>query len=459
MSATSKTSNSPSDGSLVIEVKYLPIGSVVPNLRNARKHSQRQIVALKAAINQFGFTNPILIDENSEIIAGHGRLEAARALYMTMVPTVRLEHLTPAQKKALAVADNKMSDLSEFDPKLLADQLGELCAIDFPVELTGFVTAEIDILLDLPGCAIEDSADAVAVQPPDLPAVSRQGDQWQLGEHRLLVADALAEESYVQLLGNDHAAMVFADPPYNVPIQGHVSGLGKTQHREFAMASGEMSTEQFVSFLGTYMKHVARFSTDGSIHFHCVDWRHVGDMIRAGSPIYTEFKNLCVWDKTNAGMGSLYRSKHELVLVYKNGDAPHINNVNLGRDGRYRTNVWTYAGANSFGRNRDADLAAHPTVKPVALLADAIRDCSRRGDIILDPFAGSGTILLAAERTGRRAAAIELDPSYVDTAIRRWQSATGRPVTLRASGMTFEEVRLQRLGNPETDTNEVPADE
>ena len=260
-----------------------------------------------------------------------------------------------------------------------------------------------------------------------------------LNGHRLLCGNALDEESYPRLLGHERADMVFTDPPYNVPIQGHVSGLGRSTHGEFAMASGEMSRAEFTRFLSTYMGHLARFSTDGSIHFHCMDWRHLREILAAGDAAYTELKALCVWNKTNGGMGSLYRSKHEMVLVYKNGAAPHINNVELGRHGRYRTNVWDYPGVNTFRSGRDEDLALHPTVKPVSLVADAIRDCSKRGSLVLDPFAGSGTTILAAERTGRRAAAIELDPRYVDTAIRRWQALTGGKAILAGDGKSFDD--------------------
>jgi DNA modification methylase len=364
---------------------------------------------------------------------------------MAQVPTIQLVHLTPAQKKALALADNKLGDMSEFNPEALALQLAELCAVDFEIELTGFTTAEVDILLDAPVVSASDPADELVEPCFDAPAVSKPGDLWQLGDHRLLAGNALDEASYVQLHGGERAVMVITDPPYNVPIDGHVSGLGKKRHREFAMASGEMSSQEFTEFLATYMQWLVKFTCDGSIHYHFMDWRHLPEILEAGGRVYTELKAVCVWDKTNAGMGSLYRSKHEHVLVYKSGKAPHINNVQLGRNGRYRTNVWSYPGVNSFSRNRAADLAAHPTVKPVALVADAIRDCSRRGDLILDPFAGSGTILLAAERTGRKAAAIELDPIYVDTAIRRWEQFTGKTAVLAATGESFAHVEA-RMG-------------
>lgn len=423
-----------------LSIEYVGLDTIVPDPRNARKHSKRQLVRLTAGMKEFGVTNPLLIDEKSKIIAGHARLEAAKALRLEKVPCIRLDHLNEAQKTALAIADNKLGDMSHFDPDLLAKQLAELCALDFNIELTGFETAEVDILLEPPRISATDPADSFAAPDPNMASVSRAGDLWICGAHRLLCGDALDADAYSRLLASERADMVFTDPPYNVPIQGHVSGLGRARHREFAMASGEMSRDEFTRFLTSYMEHLAQVSTNGSIHFHCMDWRHLREIMDAGEAVYTELKALCVWNKTNGGMGSLYRSKHELVLAYKNGTAPHVNNVELGRLGRYRTNVWDYAGANTFRSGRTEELALHPTVKPVSLVADAIRDCSKRGALVLDPFAGSGTIILAAERTGRRAAALELDPLYVDTAIRRWQTLTGGEAILADEGSCFDEV-------------------
>lgn len=237
--------------------------------------------------------------------------------------------------------------------------------------------------------------------------------------------------------------MVFADPPYNVQISSIV-GRGKIKHREFASASGEMSPEEFEAFLVKTLSLTVQYSRVGSIHYICMDWRHLSEALAAGKQVYTEFKNLVVWAKTNAGQGSFYRSQHELILVFKNGEAPHQNNIELGRHGRSRSNVWTYAGVNTFRAGRLDELSIHPTVKPVGLVADAMRDCSRRGDIILDPFMGSGTTILAAERVGRRGYGLEIDPLYVDAAIRRWQDFTKRDAVLKATGQTFDEVAVGR---------------
>jgi DNA modification methylase len=277
------------------------------------------------------------------------------------------------------------------------------------------------------------------------PAVTRPGDLWQIGPHRLICGDATNLETSARLLDGERAQMIFTDPPYNVKIDGHVSGLGAVKHREFAVASGEMSQAEFTAFLERVFANLVLRAADGAIHFVCMDWRHLGEVLAAGHRTFAELKNICVWNKTNGGMGSLYRSQHEMVFVFKSGKAPHINNVELGRHGRYRTNVWTYAGANVFSATREADLAMHPTVKPVALVADAILDCSKRKGIILDAFAGSGTTLVAADRTGRRGYGIELDPIYCDTILKRVADVARVEARLAATGQTFAVVAAERL--------------
>jgi len=251
------------------------------------------------------------------------------------------------------------------------------------------------------------------------------------------------------LLGADRADLIFTDPPYNVPIEGHVSGLGRLHHREFAMASGEMTEVEFTSFLTQVFRAAAEVSRDGSLHYICMDWRHLYEALSAGRAVYSSFLNLCVWNEDNGGMGSLYRSKHELVLLFKAGTKSHTNNVELGRHGRNRTNVWEYAGVNTFRTGRLDELAMHPTVKPVALIADAIKDASKRSSIILDPFCGSGSTLIAAEKTGRRGHGIEIDSQYVDTAVRRWQRYSGKSACLDGSNATFEEISDRRSSSPE----------
>jgi len=419
----------------------MSVTALTPYARNARTHSKKQIKQIAASITAFGFTNPVLIDGAGRIIAGHGRVEAAKLLGRTSVPTIRLEHLSPEQVRAYIIADNRLAELAGWDDAILATELQVLSTLDldFNLELTGFETAEIDLLIEGLEIGEAPAEPEPAFEGPDRsrPAVSVPGDLWRLGGHLLFCGDALNVASYAALMGDEKARMVFTDPPYNVPIAGHVSGLGKIKHDDFAMACGEMSESQFTGFLRTAFGHMADFSIDGSLHYHCMDWRHAYEILGAGRTVYREFKNLCVWNKNNGGMGSFYRSKHELVFMFKKGTAPHINNVELGRFGRSRTNVWDYPGANSLTGKYGRDLALHPTVKPVALVADAILDASRRGDIILDPFAGSGSTILAAEKTGRRARAIELDPYYVDTIIRRFQKETGVEAVIADSGMPF----------------------
>lgn len=426
-------------------VEHRPPGDLKANSRNARTHGSKQIELLAAGITQFGFLVPVLIDEQDVILAGHGRVEAAKTLKMETVPTIRVSHLTAERKRAFVLADNRLAQLAGWDDQLLGAELGELFALDldFDIEITGFDTVDVD-RLDVVASAPRAQQEVVAEVDRKQPAISRLGDLWQLGPHRLICGSALEEDTYRHLLGDDRVQMVFSDPPYNVKIDGHVCGLGSVKHAEFSMASGEMSADQFIGFLRTSMRLTSSFSVDGAIHYICMDWRHMGEMLAAATAIYGAPKNLCVWSKTNAGMGAFYRSQHELVFVFKVGSASHINNFGLGGRGRYRSNVWVYPGANTFKRGRMAELEAHPTVKPLAMVVDALKDCSRRSGVVLDPFLGSGTTLLAAEKTGRLGRGIEFDPHYVDVAIRRWQEMTGKPAIHLESGLTFEQLAAQR---------------
>lgn len=430
-----------------LRVETRPTASLQARSRNPRTHSAKQIRQIAESIRTFGFTNPVLIDGTGTVIAGHGRLRAAKQLGLELVPTIRLDHLSAEQVRALVIADNKLAELAGWDQDLLALELQGLAELelDFNLEVIGFETPEIDLLIGSAAKLAEpDSADALPTLDPAAPAVTRPGDRWAVGPHRLLCGNALDKSAYERLLPDHRARVVFVDPPYNVPVEGHVSGLGRRRHGEFAMASGEMNEAEFVRFLEEALRHHAAHSADGAIHYVCMDWRHLSQLIDAGRSVYSEFKNLCVWEKTNAGMGSMYRSQHELVAVFKVGTAPHINNIELGRYGRYRTNVWRYAGANSFGPERDDHLAMHPTVKPVRLVADALLDCTRRGDLVLDGFAGSGTTLLAAERTGRIGFGIELDPRYVDVAVRRMAEHAGLEAFHAESGKSFDAIAEER---------------
>lgn len=425
-----------------MQIEHLSVRTLKPYPKNARTHNKKQIRQIADSIERFGFCNPVLIDDNRQIIAGHGRVEAAKLLGIGDVPTVRLTHLSETEKRAYILADNRLAERSGWDKEILAVELQALVDLDFEVSLTGFGTADIDLLMEdveEPSPA-EDNRPAYGEEPP----VALHGDLWTLGRHRLLCGDARDPGSYNHLLGQDQADFVFTDPPYNVPIDGHVSGLGRVRHKDFAMGCGEMSEDQFTSFLREIFELLRRFSRDGAIHQICMDWRHMREMLAAGYSAYRELKNLCVWNKNNAGMGTFYRSKHELVFVWKSGTAPHINNFELGQYGRSRSNVWDYEGVNTLRSGRLDELAMHPTVKPVALVADAIKDCSHRGNLILDPFGGSGTTLIASERTGRKARLLEIDPRYVDVTIRRWQAFTGKQALLAPLDETFEDVAEAR---------------
>jgi DNA modification methylase len=429
---------------LTDKVAWVAIGDLKPFPENPRQHPEAQIARLMRSIEQV-WTNPILIDETGTILAGHGRWEAARRLGRADVPTLTIGGLSAAEKRAVVIADNRLPEQAVWDFDLLRGHFKGLIHIDFDVELTGFSTGEIDLLLDgKPGPATNDPADDLTGFRLDGPAVSEPGDVWELGRHRLVCADALQSTSYAALLRSERAQTLVTDPPYNVPISGHAMGRGKVRHREFKMASGEMSEEAFTGFLATFIRQAIAASSDGSIHYVFIDWRHLPELLAAGRPLYTEWKNLLVWNKTNAGQGSFYRQKHELVCVFKNGAAPHINNFGLGAQGRYRTNVLDYPSVNSLHPARRGELDLHPTVKPVALVADLIRDCSRRNGIILDPFGGSGTTILAAERAGRVARVIELDPLYVDVALRRWEQTTGIRARHAGLGLTFSQTAAKR---------------
>ncbi len=427
-------------------IQYRSIDDLKNNSHNARTHSAKQIHQIAASIKEFGFVVPVLVDEEGTILAGHGRAAAGRVLGMSQVPTVCIQHLTEAQKRAFLLADNRLAEHSTWDDERLAIELKELSSdldLAFDFEVTGFDTVDLDGL-ETRAAPKEPPAEVVAPVDRNADPVTKEGDLWQLGNHLLLCGNALEESSYTRLMGEQPAQMVFTDPPYNVKIDGHVCGLGTVKHQAFKMASGEMSEEEFIEFLGKAMRLMADFSIDGAIHYLCMDWRHDLELQLAARPVYGRAKQVIAWNKTNAGMGTFYRSKHEFVFVFKVGIVAHINNFGLGGRGRYRTNVWDYAGVNTFKPGRMDELTAHPTVKPLPMVVDAIRDCSTRRGVVLDPFAGSGTTILAAEKTGRIARALELDPHYVDVAIGRWQALTGKLAVHVESGLSLNELAAQR---------------
>jgi len=428
-------------------IEYRQIDALAVYDNNPRQHPESQLVKLTASITEFGFTMPALVDESDVIIAGEARIAAAQRAGLTEVPVIVAHHWSSAQVQAYRLADNRLAELASWDEDSLVIELAEIIELDdTPIEILGWETAEIDLVLECATTPDEGAEqDPADEQPEDakLP-ISREGDLWQFGKHRLFCGSSLDTSSWTKIMAGETAAMVFIDSPYNVPVSGHVCGLGSISHSEFAMASGEMTKEQFTEFLTTAIAKMSPHLKDGAVLHLCMDWRHMTELLAAIEANGLALLNLCVWNKTNGGMGSFYRSKHELVFVAKKGKASHMNNVQLGKHGRYRTNVWDYPGVNSFGHNRTQDLQDHPTVKPVALVADAIRDVSKPGEIILDGFLGSGTTILAAERTKRRCFGIEIEPGYVDVAIRRWEKLTGREAVLESTGQTFAEVAAER---------------
>lgn len=435
---------SPSRRNAPLSTEYISTTALSPMPGAPREHPKSQIRALTKSFETFGQVLPILIDGEHRIISGHAQWEVAKRLGLIEVMVMRVEYLTESKTKALMVALNRLADLSKWDDAALRTILLDLheLDLDFDIEAIGFTEIEIELRIGDLGSVESDEQDIVVGNGD---AITRPGDRWQLGDHLLLCADALEPDSWTQLMGTELAALVVTDPPYNVPIQGHVSGLGKHKHREFAMAVGEMSAAEFTGFLETAMVHAHRWSQPGSVHYWAMDWRHVVEVGSAGQTVYERYLNMAVWAKNQPGMGSYLRSQHELLFIFAKGGAPTRNNVQLGRFGRSRSNVWNYPGAASLARTSEEGnpLASHPTVKPLALICDILLDASVKGDIVADPFAGSGTTVIAAEKLGRKARVIELDPLYCDTIIRRWQRWAGRAAVRVADGLTFSALEAQ----------------
>jgi DNA modification methylase len=419
-------------------VTYRAVESLAAYSNNARTHTKRQIRKIADSIQTFGFTNPILIEANGTIIAGHGRVEAAKLLGINQVPTICLENLTPAQVRAYVIADNRLALDAGWDQEILKIELQHLVFTDeIDISLTGFEVAEIDLLLT--EAAEEDEDDELPELVGD--PITKAGDVWILGKHRVLCGDVRDVPTVSNLMDGKQAHIVFTDPPYNVVINGNVSGKGAMKHADFAMGVGEMSKDEFTQFLKMSLGTLAQYSADGAVHFICMDWRHMTELLAAGDAVYDTLLNLCVWAKDNGGQGSFYRSQHELVFVFRKGKGRYRNNIQLGKFGRYRTNVWEYPAIRGLKQQQGEEgnlLALHPTVKPVALVADALLDCSAPGDLVLDGFLGSGSTLIAAEGVGRVCYGVEIDARYVDTAIRRWQKYTGNVAIHAVSGELFE---------------------
>jgi DNA modification methylase len=428
------------------QIETVAIHHLKPAPQNARTHSKKQIAQVANSMKRFGVINPLVVDGQNRIIAGHARAEAGKLLGLHSLPVIRLTELSDVELRAYMLADNKIALNAGWDRALLSIELAalqlELPTMGLELEITGFDPGEVDaILSDLGENPVDPSDEIPAIEPI---AVAQRGELFVLGPHRILVGDARDEKAYAALMGSEKADMAFLDPPYNVKVQGHVGGRGRTKHREFKFASGEMTSAQFIDFLSDSLGQCAANLAHGAIAYVCMDWRHCAELLKAGARAFDELKNICVWTKSNAGQGTFYRNQHEFVFVYKRGTAPHLNTFGLGQNGRNRSNVWTYQGVNSFRAGRMDELKLHPTVKPVALISDAMKDCSRRGSVILDSFSGSGSTIVAAEHLGRRAYCIEVDPQYVDVSIRRWQTLTRKDAVLERTGQTFDELSSLR---------------
>lgn len=429
-----------------LRVQMRPIGELHLWARNARQHSDKHVRQLAKSMTSFGFNCPVLVDQDDNVVAGHGRLQAAQSLGWTEVPTIELAHLTPTQAQAYRIADNRLTELSEWNETLLARELKALheAELDFDLTAIGFELPEIDLRIQ--GLSLDDDEAAPLPAPTHGQTISRLGDVWQLGPHRLICGDALDPAAYAELLQGEQVELVISDLPFNRSVSRDLSHNGKVQHDEFPMASGEMSSAQFTTFLTQVFGQVRTRLVDGALVYAFMDWRGMTEILAAGQSNAWELKNLVVWNKGVGGMGSFYRSQHELIFLFKSGRGKHTNNVQLGRFGRNRTNVWDYPGSNAFSRQgvEGELLALHPTIKPLELIADAILDASERDGVVLDPFVGSGTALLACEKTGRLGRAIELDPRYVDLTILRWEQMTGLQAIHAETGLSLEALRALR---------------
>ena len=424
-----------------------PVAALLPNPHRVQTHSPRQLEKLGRSLAISGQLSPTIVDESFCILAGHARLEAAKRAGAAQLSVVQVFGLSDAQKRQYLLADNRVGSDARLDRKALADQLPDLTILfadaGFELADTGFEVADLDeLVLDF-GDLEADPTDEVDSDIANEPLILRAGDLLSMGGHRLIVGDARYEATLDQLMAGEQAEAAFLDVPYNVSVRS-IGGRGRHKHPEFDFASGEMTRAEFVPFLTTALGNAARVSAANAVHFVCIDWKHVRDLVEAAENAYAAYLNLVVWNKTNAGQGGLYRNQHELIGVFRVGDEPHRDNIQKGIFGRNRSNVWTYAGANTFRSGRLQDLADHPTVKPTALVADALRDVTRRDAAVLDSFVGSGTTVLAGEKVGRRVRAVEINPRYAQIATRRWEVMTGKEAVHVESGLTLVELAQGR---------------
>jgi DNA modification methylase len=420
------------------------LAEVIIPARNVRDLDPAHVRETASAVAHLGFSAPILIDHENNLVDGAVRLEAAKLLGLPRVPCIVVSHLAASERRLLRIAMNRLQEKGQWNLDSLKIELQELILEDEPIEITGFSLPEIDqILLDGEVATVEQGPLA---PDPDVQPVARVGDHFIVGRHEIICGDATDPNVLERLMRNDQAQLLLSDEPYNVPIVGNVTRGG---HREFVMASGEMSDREFCAFNEAWMAACRPHLCDGALFATFIDWRGYPTVHAAATALGLTPVNLIVWVKTNAGMGSQYRSQHELLPLFKIGTAAHVNNIELGRHGRWRSNTWTYPGASSMGSDARRGLQDHPTVKPVAMLEDALLDMTNRHDIVLDPFLGSGSTLIAAEKTGRCCRGLELDPRYVDVILRRYYDVIGEQGILRETGETVLELAERRMREAE----------
>ena len=411
-----------------MEIKSVKIEEIKQNRKELRKFTDSEIEITTKVVKRFGFQVPIIIDNKNQVVLGAALLKAALNLNMEEVPVVEVQNLSEKELNTFTIAINKISMMGELDLENFAYDIQELL-FDIDLNLTpeelGFSSIEMDNLLFT--CGFEDGDDKedtpIVKDIEKVNVVAKIGDIIKLGRHILYCGDALQEESYQKLIGDEKADLVITDPPYNVKIQGNVTK--QKQHKDFVQASGEMTPEEFTKFLNNAFSRLKNFSTPSSLHYIFMDWKHLQEVQSATKDVYDKLLNICVWNKLKGGMGSFYRSQHEFCLVYKNKAGSYCNNIELGKNGRNRTNVWDYPGMSTSNKQAKKLRELHPTVKPVAMLMDIMLDASNYGDLVLDCFGGSGSTLMAAQECGRRARIIEISPEYCDIIIHRWEELTG----------------------------------
>lgn len=427
-----------------MKLELRAISSLKGLKRRARKSAPEQVERVARSLAALKQCAPILISDDGVIVDGHVVAQAMQKLGENQIWCVTVDHLDENQRELLHVTLNRLSECGEWDVEALGPLLIDLGEIGFDLGTTGFTIQELDIVMSpSPEALVTTAADEEIPAPPSDP-VTVLGDLWVLGNHRLLCGDSTDEESFEAVLNGRLADLVFTDCPWNIPIEGFVSGLGKKIHKDFKMAAGEMSDAEFGEFCRQFHAHSTAHLVSGGVFYSCIDWRSVDTVMSAGKAAGLRHINIAVWNKGSGGMGTPYRSAHELVVVFTKGDKLAVNNVELGKHGRDRTNVWSYPGANRKGSSAGKALEHHPTPKPIEMVRDAILDVSLPGALVLDPFMGSGTTLLAAQHCGREACGIELDPAYVDVEVVRWEAMTGEHAIHAVTGLTFAETAAER---------------